>query len=65
MAEFTFLHVSGILAIVVLGLFMSAFGKVNIYSESEHAGGFFLYIFVDIFIIIIYLFLVHTVWSFI
>lgn len=36
-AEFTFLQVSGILAIVVLGLFMSAFGKSNIYPESEHA----------------------------
>ena len=41
MAEFTFLHVSGILAIVVLGLFMSAFGKVSIYPESEHAGNLF------------------------
>ncbi len=37
-AEFTFLHVSGILSICVLGLFMSAFGKTKIYSESEHAG---------------------------
>jgi len=37
LAEFTFIHVSGILAIVSLGLFMSAFGKTNIYSESEHA----------------------------
>ena len=36
-AEFTFLHVSGILAIVVLGLFMSAFSKSKIYPESEHA----------------------------
>lgn len=36
-AEFTFFHVSGILAIVVLGLFMSAFGKTKIYPESEHA----------------------------
>lgn len=36
-AEFTFLKVSGILAIVSLGLFMSAFGKVSIYPESEHA----------------------------
>jgi len=31
LAEFTFLKVSGILAIVSLGLFMSAFGKVSIY----------------------------------
>lgn len=38
LAEFTAIHVSGILAIVSLGLFMSAFGKTNIYSESEHAG---------------------------
>lgn len=37
-AEFTFVHVSGILSIVSLGLFMSAFGKTNIYPESEHAG---------------------------
>lgn len=37
MAEFTFFHVSGILSIVVLGLFMSAFGKTKIYPESEHA----------------------------
>lgn len=37
LAEFTFFHVSGILAIVVLGLFMSAFGKTKIYPESEHA----------------------------
>ncbi|EGR34487.1 sodium hydrogen exchanger family protein, putative [Ichthyophthirius multifiliis] len=37
LAEFTFLAVSGILSIVVLGLFMSANGKVKIYPESEHA----------------------------
>jgi NhaP-type Na+/H+ or K+/H+ antiporter len=36
-AEFTFLGVSGILCIVCLGLFMSAFGKSKIYAESEHA----------------------------
>jgi NhaP-type Na+/H+ or K+/H+ antiporter len=30
-------EVSGILALVTLGLFMSAFGKTNIISESEHA----------------------------
>ena len=36
-AEFTFLHVSGILSIVVLGLFMSANSKSKIYPESEHA----------------------------
>jgi len=36
-AEFTFLQVSGILSIVVLGLFFSANGKVKIYPESEHA----------------------------
>ena len=36
-AEFTFFKVSGILAIVSLGLFMSAFGKTSIYPESEHA----------------------------
>ena len=41
MAEFTFIHVSGILSIVVLGLFMSAFGKTNIYAESEHSGRIF------------------------
>lgn len=37
LAEFTFFKVSGILAIVSLGLFMSAFGKTSIYPESEHA----------------------------
>lgn len=36
-AEFTFLHVSGILSIVTLGLYMSAVGKRKIYPESEHA----------------------------
>ena len=36
-AEFTFIKVSGILTMIGLGLFMSAFGKVNIYPESEHA----------------------------
>lgn len=36
-SEFTFLGVSGILCIVSLGLFMSAFGKSKIYAESEHA----------------------------
>jgi hypothetical protein len=36
-AEFTFVAVSGILSIVVLGLFMSANGKTKIYPESEHA----------------------------
>lgn len=37
LAEFTFLHVSGILALVVLGLFMSAHGRTKIYPESEHS----------------------------
>ncbi|EGR27161.1 sodium hydrogen exchanger family protein, putative [Ichthyophthirius multifiliis] len=37
LAEFSFLAVSGILSIVVLGLFMSANGKTKIYPESEHA----------------------------
>jgi len=36
-AEFTFLGVSGILSIVVLGLFMSAHGKTSISTDSEHA----------------------------
>ena len=36
-AEFTWLKVSGILSIVVLGLYMSAVGKRKIYPESEHA----------------------------
>ena len=45
LAEFTFIKVSGILGIVTLGLFMSAFGKTNIYSESEHAGKNFLFLF--------------------
>ena len=37
LAEFTFLHVSGILSIVSLGLYFSAVGKRKIYPESEHA----------------------------
>jgi len=37
LSEYTLFHVSGILAIVVFGLFMSAFGKTQIYPESEHA----------------------------
>lgn len=37
LAEFTFLKVSGILSIVVLGLYMSAVGRRKIYPESEHA----------------------------
>lgn len=36
-AEFTWVKVSGILSIVVLGLYMSAVGKRKIYPESEHA----------------------------
>ena len=36
-AEFSGIEVSGILSIVVLGLFMSAYGKTKIYPESEHA----------------------------
>jgi NhaP-type Na+/H+ or K+/H+ antiporter len=39
-AEFTDVKVSGILALVVLGLFMSAYGKTNISSQAEHAGYF-------------------------
>lgn len=35
-AEFTWVKVSGILAIVTLGLYMSAVGKRKIYPESEH-----------------------------
>lgn len=46
-AEFTFVHVSGILSIVVLGLFMSAFGKISIYPESEHAGIFNLFLIIN------------------
>jgi NhaP-type Na+/H+ or K+/H+ antiporter len=37
LAEFTSLHVSGILSLVVLGLYLSATGKTKIYPESEHA----------------------------
>lgn len=37
LAEFTSLHVSGILSLVVLGLYLSAVGKTKIYPESEHA----------------------------
>ena len=37
LAEFTGLKVSGILSIVALGLFFSAFGKTSIYPMSEHA----------------------------
>ena len=33
-AEFTWVKVSGILSIVVLGLYMSAVGKTKIYPES-------------------------------
>jgi|TARA_B110000285_G_C15058346_1_gene580882 NhaP-type Na+/H+ or K+/H+ antiporter len=36
-AEGTSLHVSGILALVALGLFMTKSGKVRISAESEHA----------------------------
>lgn len=36
-AEFTNLHVSGILALVALGLFMTKSGKTRISAESEHA----------------------------
>lgn len=35
--EYTILTVSGVLAIVVLGLYMAANGKTKIYSESEYA----------------------------
>ena len=37
LAEFTFLKTSGILTVIAVGLFWSAFGKTKIYSESEHA----------------------------
>jgi len=37
LAENTKLHVSGILALVALGFFMSAYGKTSISAESEHA----------------------------
>ena len=36
-AEFLDLHLSGILAIVSLGLFMSAYGKTSVDPEGEHA----------------------------
>ncbi|CAD8098564.1 unnamed protein product [Paramecium primaurelia] len=36
-AEFCFFKTSGLLAVVSLGLFWSAFGKTRIRSESEHA----------------------------
>lgn len=36
-AENTSLHVSGILAIVALGLYMTHSGKTGISAESEHA----------------------------
>lgn len=35
--EYTILTVSGVLAVVVLGLFMAANGKTKIYAESEYA----------------------------
>jgi hypothetical protein len=37
LAEFTFFHTSGILTVICLGLFWSAFGKTKIRPESEHA----------------------------
>jgi hypothetical protein len=37
LAEFTFLSVSGILAVGVLGLFMSANGKTKIHPQSENS----------------------------
>ena len=37
LCEYTILNVSGILAVVVLGLFMAANGKTKIYQESEYA----------------------------
>ena len=36
-AEFTWVHVSGILSIVTLGLYFSAVGKRRIYPDSEHS----------------------------
>jgi len=36
-AESTFVHVSGILAICALGLYMTNTGKTRISPESEHA----------------------------
>lgn len=37
LCEYTILNVSGILAVVVLGIFMAASGKTKIYLESEYA----------------------------
>ena len=37
LAEYTVIHVSGILAIVTLGFYMTATGKTRISAESEHA----------------------------
>ena len=37
LAEFSFFHTSGLLTVVCLGLFWSAFGKTKIRPESEHA----------------------------
>lgn len=37
LAEFSFFHTSGILTVVSLGLFWSAFGKTKIRGHSEHA----------------------------
>lgn len=37
LCEFSFLHTSGILGTICLGLFWSAFGKTKIRPESEHA----------------------------
>lgn len=37
LAEYTFLKVSGILSIVVLGLFLSAMARTRIHPESEHS----------------------------
>ena len=34
-AEFTFFHTSGLLTVICLGLFWSAFGKTKIRPESE------------------------------
>lgn len=31
------IHISGIISLVTLGLFMSAFGKTRISSEADHA----------------------------
>ncbi len=35
--EFTWVNVSGILAVVVLSLMLSSFGKTKLYVDSEHA----------------------------